>query len=84
MELRNKTKTFVLSVKDTGIGIPEEDRSKLFEKFIRLDNAKKIRPDGTGIGLYTAKVIVETHKGKIWFESTEGKGTTFFVEMPKE
>lgn len=82
--LEEKPKTFKLSFKDTGIGIAKDDYGKLFEKFVRLDNAQKIRPDGTGIGLYTAKVIVETHKGKIWFESEEGKGTTFFVEMPKQ
>lgn len=81
--LEAKPKTFKIAFKDTGIGIAKDDYGKLFEKFVRLDNAQKIRPDGTGIGLYTAKVIVETHGGKIWFESEEGKGTTFFVEMPK-
>ena len=84
MELKDKAKKFELSVADTGIGIPKDEENKLFEKFTRLDNAQKIRPDGTGIGLYTAKVIVESHGGKIWFKSVEGKGTTFFVEMPKE
>jgi len=82
--LKNEPESFLLSVTDTGIGISREDQSKLFEKFVRLDNAKKIRPDGTGIGLYTAKVIVKQHGGKIWIKSKVGVGTTFFVEVPKK
>ncbi|WKZ30545.1 MAG: GAF domain-containing sensor histidine kinase [Candidatus Dojkabacteria bacterium] len=79
-----ETKDKVLtSIKDSGIGIPKESQDKIFKRFSRLDNAKKVRPDGTGIGLYIAKTIVESHGGKIWFESKENIGTTFFIELPK-
>lgn len=77
-------KAIRISVKDTGIGIPKDSEAKIFQRFSRLENAKKVRPDGTGIGLYIARTIVEAHHGKIWFESVEDKGTTFFVEIPKE
>lgn len=74
----------LIEISDTGIGIPKNKYDKIFQRFARLDNAKKVRPDGTGIGLYLAKAVVEAHKGKIWFESEEGKGTTFFIEIPKK
>jgi signal transduction histidine kinase len=82
--LDNKQSNVLLSVKDTGIGIPEEGKKKLFARFSRLSNAQDLRPDGTGIGLFTAKIITEKHDGKIWFESEINKGTTFFVEIPKK
>ena len=68
------------SVKDTGIGIPKEDQEKMFGKMFRAKNVAKI--EGTGLGLYVAKGAIEQQGGKLWFESVEGKGTTFFVEMP--
>jgi signal transduction histidine kinase len=79
-----KEKRLLISVKDTGIGIPKDKQDKIFQRFSRLENAQKVRPDGTGIGLYIAKTIVEAHKGQIWFESVENEGTTFFVELPQE
>jgi len=69
-------------IKDNGIGIPEKQQSKIFEKFFRADNALTQATDGTGLGLYIAKAIVEAHSGKLWFESVEGKGTTFFFSLP--
>ena len=71
-----------LRVKDNGIGVPEEQKNKLFTKFYRGDNAKKVRPDGTGIGLYLAKRVIEDHKGKIIFESKPGEGSTFGFTIP--
>lgn len=71
-----------LLVKDTGIGVPPEAKEKLFSKFFRADNAQSIRPDGTGLGLYLAKRVVEDQGGKILFESQVGKGSTFGFEMP--
>jgi len=72
----------LLSVKDNGIGIPEEDRHRVFDKFFRTDNAKRMETGGTGLGLYLAKMIVEESGGEIWFESAgRGKGTTFFVAL---
>ncbi len=71
----------VVSVRDTGFGIPKNQQDKIFERFFRADNvAKNIA--GSGLGLYMTKNIVEGHKGKIWFESKENKGTTFFVKLP--
>ncbi len=77
-----ETKTVLLTIKDTGLGIPEKQQSRMFEKFFRADNVQTAETDGTGLGLYIAKAIVEGHGGKIWFESEENKGTTFFVELP--
>lgn len=73
----------LIAVKDTGIGIPEKFKAKMFQRFSRSDNAKSIRPDGTGIGLYVAKSFIEAHQGQIWFESTVNVGTTFFVKLLK-
>ena len=70
-----------ITVKDHGIGIPVSQQSKVFEKFFRANNVAGTIP-GTGLGLYVAKSMVESHGGKIWFESKENEGTTFFVELP--
>jgi signal transduction histidine kinase len=72
-----------LSVRDTGIGISPDDQPKIFGKFFRADNAKAQDTVGSGLGLYTTAKIVEHHKGKIWFESVAGEGTTFFVTFPR-
>jgi signal transduction histidine kinase len=71
-----------LRVKDTGIGVPPEAQKKLFHKFFRADNAQTVRPDGTGLGLYLAKRVVEDQGGSIIFETEEGKGSTFGFAMP--
>jgi len=79
--IKTEDGTLKLSVKDSGIGIPADKKDEIFKRFSRLENAKQLRPDGTGIGLYLAKTVVDAHKGRIWFESEEGKGTTFFIEL---
>ena len=71
-----------ISVRDTGIGIAKEDQEQIFGKFFRAPNAKAQDVVGSGLGLYTTKRMVEKHQGKIWFESTTGEGTTFFVDIP--
>jgi signal transduction histidine kinase len=71
-----------MRVKDTGIGVPKEAQSKLFHKFFRADNAQGVRPDGTGLGLYLAKRVVEDQGGSIIFETAEGKGSTFGFTFP--
>ncbi len=69
-------------VSDTGSGISSENLTKLFQKFGRLEDAKKSRTQGTGLGLYISKQIVDLHKGQIKVESEVDKGTTFIVELP--
>ncbi|TSC57897.1 MAG: putative signal transduction histidine kinase [Candidatus Peregrinibacteria bacterium Greene0416_19] len=68
-------------VRDTGCGIPKKDQEKIFGKLFRASNIQN-SVDGNGFGLYVAKGAVESQGGKIWFESEEGKGTTFFVDLP--
>jgi len=68
------------AVRDTGIGIPAEDVSRIFERFYRVDKSRT--GSGTGLGLSIAKHIVEAHKGRIWAESTEGQGSTFYFAIP--
>jgi signal transduction histidine kinase len=72
----------VFFVRDNGIGIPQEQQKRLFEKFFRADNAVLSETDGTGLGLYIVRAIVEAHDGKVWFESVENKGTTFYIKLP--
>ncbi len=69
-------------VTDTGYGIPKEQQPMIFSKMFRADNVRNKVLEGTGLGLYAAKAIVEQAGGKIWFESEEGKGTTFHVTIP--
>src|SRR6185295_1400261 len=72
----------VLSVADTGIGIPEKDRAHVFERFYRVDEARSRDKGGSGLGLAITKWIIEAHRGTISFTSEEGKGTTFTVRLP--
>jgi signal transduction histidine kinase len=71
-----------VQVSDTGIGIPEEEREKLFERFFRSQTALERQIQGTGLGLYISKAIVEAHGGRIGVRSDDGEGTTFVVELP--
>lgn len=79
----NKEDGILITVKDTGIGIPKRQEEKIFQKLFRADNARAIDTDGTGLGLYIIKAILEEAGGEIGFESEENKGSTFFVWLPK-
>lgn len=74
----------IFFVKDTGIGIPKEEQRRVFEKFYRASNAKLVRPSGTGLGLAITVMFAEKIGGKVWFESEEGKGSTFYLRIPKK
>ncbi len=80
-----KDKPYVqVSVRDTGVGIAPADMEKLFQKFFRAPSARKVQADGSGLGLYITKNIIQQHGGNIWVESTLGRGTTFFFTLPTD
>ena len=64
------------------MGIPEEQQERIFEKFFRSDNAVRHQTEGTGLGLYIARNIIEQSGGKIWFQSVENLGTVFNFTLP--
>jgi signal transduction histidine kinase len=72
----------LITVSDTGYGIPAKQKDKIFTKFFRADNAQLLGSDGSGLGLYITKAMVERTGGSIWFESEENKGSTFYVKLP--
>jgi signal transduction histidine kinase len=73
---------FAISVVDTGPGIPEQERTRIFEQFHQVDDSNTKTKGGTGLGLAIAKQIVEMHGGRIWVDSTLGRGSTFQMELP--
>jgi len=82
---RLKDKPYIqVSVKDTGIGIPDEEADKLFTKFFRAENVTKFAPEGSGLGLYISKNIIQRHGGEIWMESEINRGTTFYFTLPTD
>jgi signal transduction histidine kinase len=77
-------KNVELTVNDTGLGVPKSEQHHLFTKFYRAGNARKVRPDGTGLGLYMAKKVIVAQGGALIFKSTEGKGSTFGFSLPRQ
>ncbi len=82
IDLSVDRKDVVFTVKDTGIGVPISEQAQLFTKFYRASNARKQRPDGTGVGLYLAKKVIDAHGGEVIFLSIEGKGSMFGFRLP--
>ena len=81
--LTGDTDVVQLYVRDTGSGIPADDIPHLFQKFYRVDNSATRTIGGTGLGLFICRKIVELYKGRIWVESDLGKGSTFFINLPR-
>lgn len=77
-----KEKEVILKLSDNGIGIPKISQTKIFERFYRAENALKAETEGTGLGLYLVKTVIESSGGKVWFESVEGKGSIFYFSLP--
>jgi signal transduction histidine kinase len=75
-------KQLQISIQDQGIGIPASQQAQIFRRFARAENARIYGISGTGLGLYLCRELVEQHQGRIWFESAEGKGSTFFLTLP--
>ena len=82
ISLKEKKGEIEFSIKDTGIGIPKNQQARVFSKFFRGSNAIRFETEGTGLGLFITKNIIEAHGGRIWFVSEEGKGTTFYFTLP--
>ncbi|MFA5766743.1 MAG: HAMP domain-containing sensor histidine kinase, partial [Candidatus Paceibacterota bacterium] len=82
ISIRKRGDFLLFSIKDTGVGIPQKDQKHIFQKFFRSANVMKHQTQGSGLGLYIVKSIVEMCGGKIWFNSREGEGTTFLFTLP--
>jgi signal transduction histidine kinase len=82
VEVVVSNQTFLVSVSDTGLGLSEADQKRIFEEFQQSDGSSTRKKGGTGLGLFIAKRIVEMHGGRIWVESTLGKGSTFWFTLP--
>ena len=82
MTLTREHQKLLISVKDNGIGISPESQQHIFEIFFRTTEDNRKNNDGSGIGLFIVRNIINYHGGRIWFESIEGVGTTFFFTIP--
>lgn len=84
VELQQQSKNALICVRDQGCGIPADQQRKIFTKLFRATNAAKVATDGTGLGLYVTKALIERAGGNIWFESVEGRGSTFYAIIPSK
>ena len=75
-------KYMLFSIHDEGVGIPKRQQARVFEKFFRGDNVIIMQTEGSGLGLYICKAIVESSGGNIWFESSKDMGSTFYFTLP--
>jgi two-component system phosphate regulon sensor histidine kinase PhoR len=83
VHVRGEREQVLVEVEDHGPGIPPEDRNRIFERFYKVDRARSRGRGGTGLGLAIARHIVDRHRGHIWVQSEEGRGSSFFVSLPK-
>jgi signal transduction histidine kinase len=82
LQLKTRDEMAVITVRDSGIGIAQQDQSRIFERFYRADKARSRALGGAGIGLAIASWIVQQHRGSIAVQSSIGNGSTFSVELP--
>jgi len=82
IKVERKEKNLYLEIRDTGVGIPEEEQKYIFQKFFRSENALRYQTQGSGLGLYISKAIIEKSEGKIGFKSQKGIGSTFWFTLP--
>ena len=82
ISLKSNNKEIEFLIKNSGCGIPKAQQKRVFSKFFRASNAAKIDTEGTGLGLFISKNIIEAHEGKIWFKSEENKETCFYFTIP--
>lgn len=82
VSLKSNKEEITFEIKDTGLGIPKRQHNRVFSKFFRAANVIRTETEGTGLGLFITKNIIEAHGGKIWFKSEEGKGATFYFALP--
>ena len=82
ININRKKNKIIVCVKDSGVGIPKNEQERVFQKFFRGSNEVRYKTEGTGLGLYLAKNIVEQCGGKMWFKSKEGEGSTFCFSLP--
>ncbi len=83
VRLYHENKHILFETQDTGYGIPESDQKNIFQEFYRARTTNTANIEGTGLGLSLVQSIITAHDGKIWFKSEEGKGTTFFIQLPQ-
>lgn len=80
--LKYGKKEVEILVQDSGVGIPKDQQERIFSKFFRASNVVRMETEGSGLGLFIMKNIIEAHAGKVWFETEEGKGSTFHIIFP--
>ncbi len=84
LQIRKDNKQVIVSIQDFGIGIAKEHQQNVFKRFYRVAGSSEKSFKGFGLGLYLTAEIIRKHKGKIWVESTQGQGSTFFFTLPLE